>query len=257
VSWIDPRCVHALWLRETRKFFRSRSRLIGSVSMPFFFLAFLGLGIRPMAPANLPGGVPYLQYLVPGILGMTMLFSSMAAGMSVLWDREFGFLKEIMAAPVSRLSIVLGRTAGGLTTALLQGALILLAALPLGFRPAGPAGLAAAIPILALLSATFIGLGLAFASRMKDIQGYSLVWNFVIFPLFFLSGALYPLENLPLWLRVLGRLDPLTYGVDALRHVLAGHGAYPLGADLALLAGSASAMMALGALLFERSESVA
>jgi ABC-2 type transport system permease protein len=257
VSRHGLRCVHALWLRETRKFFRSRSRLVGAVSMPFFFLAFLGLGIRPMAVANLPGGVPYLQFLVPGILGMTMLFSSMAAGMSVLWDKEFGFLKEIMAAPVSRFSIVLGRTAGGLTTALLQGALILLASLPLGFRPASLPGVALALPLLALLSATFIGLGLAFASRMKDIQGYSLVWNFVIFPLFFLSGALYPLENLPGWLRAVGLADPLTYGVDSLRHALTGHGAYPLGLDCLILAASAAAMTALGAWLFERSESVA
>ena len=253
---ISPLCVYVLWLREMKKFFRTKSRLFGSLSMPFFFLAFLGLGLRRAAVPNLPPGVSYINFLVPGILGMNMLFVSMMAGLSVLWDREFGFLKEIMVAPVSRLSIVLGRTAGGIATALFQGAMILIVSLLFGFRVGSVAGVVLAFGVMVLIASTFIGIGLAFASRMRDIQGFSLIWNFVIFPVFFLSGALYPVDNLPRALRMVALADPLTYGVDALRWAFLGTAAFPFGLDLAVLLCVSAAMMALGAVFFETSEGV-
>ena len=224
--------------------------------MPFFFLAFLGLGLRGAALPNMPDRTTYLQFLVPGILGMSMLFVSMMAGLSVLWDREFGFLKEIMVAPVSRLSIVLGRTAGGITTALIQALTILFISLFFGFRIPSPGSLGLALVLMVLIATTFIGIGLAFASRMKDIQGFSLVWNFVIFPIFFLSGALYPLKNLPKSLQWISMADPLTYGVDALRWALLEHGAFPFLLDLGILALTSAGMLVLGAFFFETSESV-
>jgi ABC-2 type transport system permease protein len=185
---------------------------------------------------------------------MSLLFSSTFGGLSVLWDREFGFLKEIMVAPVSRISIVLGRIAGGVTTSLIQGILILCVSLLMGFRISSPLSLLLALVFMVLISVTFLGLGLVFASKMRDMQGFSIVMNFVIFPLFFLSGALYPLENLPPWLRYLAYADPLTYGVDGLRGVLIGVSVLPFWLDLGIMLLFYLFMIALGAYFFEKSE---
>jgi len=251
---IDLTAIYVLWLREMKRYFRAKSRILGSLAIPFFFLAFLGLGFSGMAVPG-AGGVGYIQFLVPGIVGMSLLFQSIFAGLSVLWDREFGFLKEIMVAPVSRVSIVLGRTAGGVTTALVQGLLVLLVSSLVGFRVRSAAGVLVALVFMVLVSTTFIGLGLVFASKIKDMQGYSIIMNFVVFPLFFLSGALYPLGNLPAWLRVFSYLDPLTYGVDGLRGALVGVATRSLGADMGIMAAFAVLMVGLGAWSFERSES--
>jgi ABC-2 type transport system permease protein len=245
-----------MWLREMKRYTRAKSRIFGSLMMPFFFLAFLGLGFRRMAVPGLEGELSYLRFLVPGIVGMTLLFSSTMQGLSVLWDREFGFLKEIMAAPVSRVSIVLGRIAGGATTTMIQAVLILAVSAVLGFRPKSAAGLLLGLGFMILIAFTFIGFGLIFASRMKDIQGFSVVMNFVVFPLFFLSSALYPLDNLPRFVRLLSYLDPLTYGVDGLRGAIVGTSALPLAVDLAAMTGFAVIMIVLGAYFFEKSESV-
>jgi ABC-2 type transport system permease protein len=253
VSWT---AVYVLWLREMKRFGRARSRVLGSLVMPLFFLAFLGLGFSRMPIPGVAPGVNYVKFLVPGIIGMALLFSSTMQGLSVLWDREFGFLKEIMVAPVSRVSIALGRIAGGVTTSLLQALLILTVSVLLGFRPHSGLGLLAALAFMVLISFTFIGLGLIFASRMKDIQGFGLVMNFLVFPLFFLSGAFYPLTNLPLAVRSLSYADPLTYGIDGLRAVLIETHSIPVVFDFLILAGFAAAMLFLGAYFFERSESV-
>lgn len=252
-SWA---AISVMWLREIKRYIRARSRVLGSLIMPVFFLAFLGLGFRRMPVPGLEGGLSYLHFLVPGIVGMTLLFSSTAQGLSVLWDREFGFLKEIMVAPVSRVSIVLGRIVGGVTTNLLQAVLILAVSAGLGFRPWSAAGLLLGVGFMILIAFTFIGFGLIFASRMKDMQGFSVVMNFVVFPLFFLSGALYPLDNLPRAVRILAYLDPLTYGVDGLRGALIGTSSYSPVADLAAMAACAVIMVVLGAYFFEKSESV-
>jgi ABC-2 type transport system permease protein len=239
-----------------KRFMRAKSRIIGSLMQPLFFLAFLGLGFNKMAIPGVAAGVNYISFLVPGILGMTLLFSSSMQGLSVLWDREFGFLKEIMVAPVSRVSIVLGRIAGGTTTTLFQGVLVLLLSLLMGFHLTHPAGLLAAFFFMVLIAFTFIGFGLIFASLMKDMQGFGIIINFIIFPLFFLSGALYPLQNLPLAVRVLSYADPLTYGIDGLRGVLIGVNSLPVVVDFLILAGFSLIMLFLGAYFFEKNESV-
>jgi len=243
-----------LWLREMKRFSRARSRVFGTLAMPAFFLAFLALGFNRVSLPNLPPGISYLQYLVPGILGMTLLFSSTFTGLSVLWDREFGFLKEIMVAPVSRVSIVLGRIAGGSTTSLIQGAMILVISLFMGFAPASLWGTAASAVFMILISFTFISIGLICASNMRDIHGFTMVMNFLVFPLFLLSGALFPVENLPGPVRVLSYLDPLTYGVDGLRGTLIGVSSLPLALDLAVLALFSLLFIVMGAWFFERCE---
>jgi ABC-2 type transport system permease protein len=253
---ISGTTVFVLWLREMKRSLRSKSRIVGALAMPLFFMAFLGMGFNRMAVPGLSRDVHYLRFLVPGMVGMSLLFSSTFAGLSVLWDREFGFLKEIMVAPVSRVSIVLGRIAGGITTAMLQSLAILLISALAGFRIEGLAGLASGVLFMLLIATTFIGLGLVFASRMRDMQGFSIIMNFVIFPIFFLSGAVYPLKNLPLPIRILSYVDPLTYGIDGLRGSLIGVSVWPLPFSLAVMAAWASLMVALGAYFFEKSESV-
>jgi len=253
---INKTAIYVLWMREMKRWWRAKSRIVGSLAMPLFFLAFLGLGFRRMTIPGLSGDVGYIRFLVPGIIGMNILFSSTFGGLSVLWDREFGFLKEIMVAPVSRVSIVLGRIAGGATTALIQAVLILGISYIMGFKIINISSLFLAIVFMILIAVTFLGLGLVFASKMRDIQGFSIVMNFVIFPLFFLSGALYPLENFPVWLRYISKLDPLTYGVDGLRAALIGVSSFSIFYNFIFMVIFSLVMILLGAYFFEKSESV-
>jgi len=253
ISWT---AVYVLWLREMKRYVRAKSRIIGSLIQPLFFLAFLGLGFNRMAVPGMQSGVNYIKFLVPGIIGMTLLFSSSMQGLSVLWDREFGFLKEIMVAPVGRVSIVLGRIAGGTTTAMIQGLLVLVISIIMGFRVRSVPNFLLALVFMVLIAFTFIGLGLIFASKMKDMQGFGLIVNFIIFPLFFLSGALYPLNNLPVFVRVLSYIDPLTYGIDGLRGSMINVASHPVLLNLALMAAFSLVMLFLGAYFFEKSESV-
>ena len=253
---INKTAIYVLWMRELKRFWRAKSRVVGSLAMPLFFLALLGLGFRRMPIPGLAGDVDYIQFLVPGIIGMNILFSSTFGGLSVLWDREFGFLKEIMVAPVSRVSIVLGRIAGGATTALIQAVFILGISYTLGFKIVHISSIFLAIVFMVLTAITFLGLGLVFASKMRDIQGFSIVMNFVIFPLFFLSGALFPLENFPVWLRYISKIDPLTYGVDGLRAAFIGVSSFSIFSNLIFMVMFSSVMILLGAYFFEKSESV-
>jgi len=251
---INPIAIYVMWLREMKRFVRAKSRVIGTLAMPLFFLLFLGLGFTNMSLPNMPENISYIDFLVPGIVGMTMLFTSMFAGISVLWDREFGFLKEIMVAPVSRVSLVLGRIAGGATTSVIQGIIILLISFLMGFKISTFSGFVLAILFMVLISISFIGLGLIFASKMTDIHGFSLIMNFVILPLFFLSGAIFPLENLPAMIRYISYLDPLTYGVDGLRGSLTGISQFPVFLNITVLIGFCLLMVSLGAYFFERTE---
>ncbi len=253
---INKTAIYVLWMREMKRWWRAKSRIVGSLAMPLFFLAFLGLGFRRMTIPGLSDDVGYIRFLVPGIIGMNILFSSTFGGLSVLWDREFGFLKEIMVAPVSRVSIVLGRIAGGATTALIQAILILGISYFMGFKVTNISSIFLAIVFMILIAVTFLGLGLVFASKMRDIQGFSIVMNFVIFPLFFLSGALYPLENFPVWLRYISKLDPLTYGVDGLRAALIGVSSFSIFYNFIFMVIFSLVMIFLGAYFFEKSESV-
>lgn len=253
---INLTAIYALWLREMKRFVRAKSRVIGTLAMPLFFLVFLGSGFTKMPVPGMPKDISYINFLVPGIVGMTMLFTSMFAGISVLWDREFGFLKEIMVTPVSRVSIVFGRIAGGITTGLIQGILILSFSFLMGFKIIGISSFLLSIVFMLLIGVTFIGLGLIFASKMKDIHGFGLIMNFVTFPLFFLSGALFPLKNLPVWIGCISYIDPLTYGIDGLRGALIGVSSLPVIHDFIILIGFSILMVFLGAYFFEKSESV-
>ncbi|MCW3135710.1 MAG: ABC transporter permease [Canidatus Methanoxibalbensis ujae] len=216
---MEWQAVYVLWLREMKNMYRAKSRIIGALGMPFFFLVFMSLGFRR---AEIPGVPPgdYVLFLTPGIIGMTTLFSSMFAGISVLWDKQFGFMREVMVAPVSRLSIVIGRALGGASVSLTQSILIMILSIPVGFRISSPLMIVPAIALMSIISFGFIGLGLIFAALMNDPHGFSLIVNFVIFPIFLLSGAIIPIETLPSWLLPACYANPLTYGVDMLRFML-------------------------------------
>lgn len=238
-----------IWQREVIRYLRSPSRIIGSLGMPFFFLAFLGIGMQSAFSLK-PGGEKYIDFIAPGILGMVLLFSSTVAGISVIWDRQFGFLKEMLVAPIPRLAIVLGRTVGGTTTATLQALLMLGASIFLGVRPPSASGLLLALVFMALIGIAFTSLGVALASRMEDPHGFQLIFNFLIMPTFFLSGALFPVDQLPAFLKWAALANPLTYGVDGLRQALVGTSHFGVTLDLLVLGGVSATLLTIGAVLF-------
>lgn len=252
--WFSPQVLYVLWLREMKRYLRARSRIIGSLGMPFFFLLFLGTGFKSFRPASIPEGIDYLNFLAPGMLAIVLQFGSMFTGIAILWDRQFGFLKEIMVAPVSRVAIVLGRTLGGVTTAVMQGALFLAVALPAGLKINGAAGMLLAPFFMIFIAAAFVNLGLAIASLMRDMQGFSIVMNFIMVPLLLLSGAMFPVAQFPAWVRALCYANPLYYGVDGLRYSLIGMSDFPPLFDAAVLFLFCAFMVALGAFLFSRAD---
>ncbi len=249
----EAQAVYVMWLRQMKRFVRARSRLLGNVIQPFIFLAGLGLGFRGARIPGIPAGIDYLTFLAPGIVGMSVMFSSMFAGVSVLWDRQFGFLKEVLVAPVSRGSIVLGRTLGGATVALMQGAIIAAASAAMG-ASVDPLGTPAAAAFMLALALSAVGFGVAVASKMEDPHGFQLVMNLLVMPLMFLSTTFFPPEGVPEALGVLMRINPLSYPMDGIRWALTGLGYFGPAADAAVSAGLAAAMLALGAWSFGRME---
>jgi len=226
--------------------------VIGNLAMPFFFLVLLGGGFSSfMNIGGQSGG--YMGYIAPGIIGMILLFSSMFAGISVLWDRQFGFLKEVLVAPVSRMSIMIGKTLGAVTTSILQAFIILAALVVFGLVSPSILGFLLSLVFMFLISASFVALGIAFASRMSDAHGFQLVMNFLIMPVFFLSGALFPLQGLPAWLSTASMFDPLTYGVDGLRGSLGGISYFPMWLDFSVLFVFWIVLTVIGAHLFRKS----
>ncbi len=253
---IQLSAIYVLWLREMIKYVRAKSRIVGAIAMPIFMLIFLGLGFRRVEMPGLPESIGYIQYLVPGILGMTVLFSSAYTGMGVIMDRQYGFLKEVMVTPASRISIVLGMVAGGATTPILQATILMLLSVFLGFRLPGVPAIAGAIVVMFLIALIFINIGLTVSSVLKDLHGFNLIINFIVFPLFLLSGALFPVANLPGAIRVFSFLDPLTYGVDALREIMIGYSEFPLVADLGILLTISSVTVAVSAYFFRKGEAL-
>jgi ABC-2 type transport system permease protein len=251
---IQLAAIYVLWLREMIKFFRAKSRVIGAIAMPVFMLVFLGMGFRRVEFPGLPPEIGYLQYLVPGIVGMTLLFTGAFTGMSVLMDRQFGFLKEVMVTPASRISIVLGRIAGGATTSIIQALMMLFLSIFLGFALPSLPMIAESVVIMLLISVIFICIGLILSSFMKDIHGFNTMTNFIIFPLFLLSGALFPVQNLPAAIQVFAYLDPLTYGVDALRGVLIGYSVMNVYLDLAVLLVVSGVLVCVSGYCFSKGE---
>jgi ABC-2 type transport system permease protein len=242
--------IYILWLREVKRYSRSRAQIIASLAQPLLYLLVLGFGLGPVFEQSGQGS--YIQFIGPGVIGMAILFTSVFSGIGLLWDRQFGFLKETLVAPVSRLQIMAGRTLGGATIAMLQGTLVLIVCIIAGFRPQGFAAVPLALLFMALTAIVFAALGTAIGSTLKDMQGFQLIMNFLVMPIFFLSGALFPLTNLPMALTVATRLDPLSYGVDGLRGSLIGLSQIGLVTDVAVLVGVAAAFLVLGARAFSR-----
>jgi ABC-2 type transport system permease protein len=213
--------IYTIWLRNMKRYIRSKSRIIGSISMPLFFLLFLGFGLNSVV--RIPGlGENYIVFLIPGMVAMSVLFTSIFSGIQIIWDKQFGFLKETLVAPVSRLEIMLGQTFGGATTAVLQGFMILVLSLFIGLKVSGLTGFLIAFAFMVLIGISFTAFGIAIASRMEDMTGFQLIMNFVVFPIFGLSGALFPISSLPGWVAPVTMLDPLTYGVEGIRMALTG-----------------------------------
>ena len=207
--------IYILWLRELKKYLRSRTQIIASLGNPLLYLLVLGFGFGPVFQRA--GNGNYLQFVAPGVIGMTVLFSSIFSGLGLLWDRQFGFLKETLVAPVSRLQIMIGRTLGGATVAVLQGLLVTVVCLIAGFRPVNLSKVPIALGFMVLIAICFAALGMAIGSGLQDMQGFQLIMNFLVMPIYFLSGALFPLTGLPVVLSYITKADPLAYGIDGMR----------------------------------------
>ena len=242
--------IYILWLRELKRYSRSRAQIVASVGQPLLYLLALGFGLGPVF--RQAGQGSYLQFVAPGVIAMSILFTSIFSGMGLLWDRQFGFLKETLVAPVPRLHIMIGKTLGGATVALLQGLLIVIVCLLAGFRPAHLSALPLAFSFMALIAVVFAGLGMVIGSSLQNMQGFQLIMNFLVLPIFFLSGALYPLSNLPAALAAVTRVDPLTYGIDGLRGALIGAGHFGAATDAIVLSVVAVLFLMLGARAFSR-----
>ena len=242
--------LYILWLRQLKRYFRSKARMIGSLGQPLLFLLALGFGFGPICEKA--GGGNYIDFLAPGIIVMSVLFTSIFTGLEIIWDKQFGFLKETLVAPVSRFKIMLGRTLGGATVATLQGVIVFLMSLCVGFRPENWLMLPVAIFCMFMIALVFTALGTAIASMLDDMQGFQLIMNFLVMPLFFLSGALFPLAGLPPAINIVAALDPLSYGVDAIRGTLTGMYHFGLATDLAVLIGVALLFLSVGSYLFKK-----
>jgi ABC-2 type transport system permease protein len=244
--------IYVLWLRELKRYFRSKAQIAASLGQPLLYLLALGYGLSPVFRRSGEGS--YLEFVAPGVIAMTVLFSSLFSGIQLIWDRQFGFLKETLVAPVPRLHIMIGRTCGAATTSMIQGLLVAAVSVMAGFRPVGGAGIALGFLFLALIAVVFTAVGTTVGSTLKDMQGFQMIMNFLVLPIFFLSGALYPLKHLPTFLTVLTRVDPLTYGVDGLRGALIARAYFSTSLDLLVMVVLAIAVTALGAWRFSRIE---
>ena len=244
--------LYVMWLRQLKRYWRSKPRMIGMLGLPLLFLVALGFGFGPIYQKA--GGGDYIQFLAPGVTAMTILFAAMFSGIEVIWDRQFGFLKETLVAPVSRLQIMLGRTLGGATVAVIQGIIVLVISLFVGFRVYDLLLLPLALFFMFLIALLFTALGTAIASMLEDMQAFPLIMNFIIMPLFFLSGALFPLVGLPDAIMIIALFNPLSYGVDALHAALSGISTFGIGIDFIVLGALTLAVFAIGSYLFEKIE---
>jgi ABC-2 type transport system permease protein len=242
--------IYILWLRELKRYVRSRAQIVASLGQPLLYLVALGFGLGPVFQKAGQGS--YLQFVAPGVIGMSLLFSSIFSGIGLMFDRQFGFLKETLVAPVPRLHIMIGRTLGGATVSMVQGLLVLMVCLVAGFRPVHASAVPLALLFMALIAIVFASLGTAIGSMLQNMQGFQLIMNFLVMPIFFLSGALFPLTNLPAGLAVATRIDPLTYGIDGLRGAFLGLSHFGVATDLAVLGGVSIVFLVLGARAFSR-----
>lgn len=225
--------LYILWLRQIKRYSRSRSRIIGAIGQPLLLLLALGYGLGSLFKEAGHGN--YVFFLVPGVMAQTVLFSAVFFGINIVFDKQFGFLKETLVAPVSRLKIMLGGALGGATASVLQGVLVFVVSLFLGFRPYNWALLPVALLVLAMLAVALASFSSGVGAIVNDFQGFQAINQFLIFPLFFLSGALYPLNSAPEFLKIIAAVNPMSYAVDAMRQLLLGTVHYGLKLDFAVL----------------------
>jgi ABC-2 type transport system permease protein len=269
VSVSMAQAVYIIWYRDIIRFWRDRVRLVMSLAQPILYLAIFGVGLSStlgksgsLGGAGLPASFSYIQFMYPGVLGMAVLFTAIFSAMSVVWDREFGFLREILVAPISRSAVALGKALGGATQAAFQGVVMLVFAPFVGVHLT-VVSVVEVIPLLFLLAFALTSFGVAISARLKTMQGFQVVMNFLMMPMFFLSGALFPLRGLPGWMTVLTRFDPVAYGIAPVRSAILGGaglpqaavdrltsvtiGSYivPIGVDVVVLAAFSAAMLAI------------
>jgi len=242
--------IYILWLRQIKRALRSKARIIGSLGQPVLFLVALGFGFGPIFQKA--GAGNYIEFLAPGIISMGILFTSMFFGIETIWDKKFGFLKETLVAPVSRTAIMIGRTLGGATMSVFQGIIVLLISMIAGFKINEWGMLPLTIIFMALIAILFTALGTAIASLLEDMHGFQLIMNFLVMPLFFLSGALFPLDGVPKALETISHLNPLAYGVDGIRGTLTGATHFGIATDLAVLAIITMLLLGIGSYLFKK-----
>jgi len=239
-----------MWLRELRRYTRSRAQIVASLGQPLLYLLALGFGMGPVFQKAGQGN--YVQFVAPGVIAMTVLFSSIFSGIGLLFDRQFGFLKETLVAPVPRFQVMFGRTLGAATVAVIQGTLVMIVCFIAGFRVVSWALFPLAFVFMGLIACLFAALGTAIGSALENMQGFQLTMNFLVMPMFFLSGALYPINNLPKVFSAIVSVDPLAYGVDALRTVLINRPFYGLSLDIVVLVVVALVFLAVGTRMFSK-----
>ena len=266
--------IYIIWLREAKLAARERARIIATVAQPLIYLGILGRGITSGMKLTSAGNIDYIKFMYPGVIGMSILFTSIFSAISIIWDREFGFLKEVLVAPVPRWAVAIGKSFGGATAALVQ-VVILIGIAPLIGIALSPLIVLQMLFLGFLMSIAITSLGIVVASRMQSMQSFQMVMNFLVMPLYFLSGAMFPMASAPRWMKTLMMADPLTYGVDAIRNVVfantalhtgtetqslvavarnAGLIRFPLSFDLGLMAAAAIILSAAGAWTFSKSQ---
>jgi ABC-2 type transport system permease protein len=267
------RGIYIVWYRDLLRYWRDRVRAVVGLAQPLLFLVVFGAGLGSSLGGSFGGGanggasLSYAQFVYPGVVGMAVLFSAIFGAMSIVWDREFGFLKEILVAPIDRSAVAIGKALGGATQAMIQGVILLVLAPVIGVTlDLGTVLLL--LPFLFILAFALSAMGVALASRMKSMQGFQIVMNFLMMPMFFLSGSLFPLTGVPDWMAVLGRLDPVTYGMDPIRRIVLGatlppdavnalgltifDQVLPIGVEALILLGFGAVMLAIGVANFRR-----
>ena len=249
---IELNIVYTVWMRELVEHVRDREKLISSLAMPIFWFIIFGTGLASSISFKGLEGINFSDFLAPGIVAMPLLYTSILSGISVIWDREHGFLKEMLVAPVSRLSIVIGKALGGATIATLQAISVLVLFILLGIKLTFFTFIL--VPAMLVMSLGFVGLSIIFASLLKTMEGFNLVLNLGLAPIFFLSGAFFPIGILPAWLRVLSQVDPMTYGVELLRYISTGSSYIPFYVSLPVVLIFSITTIIIGSYLFTRKQ---
>jgi ABC-2 type transport system permease protein len=252
---IEANAVYVIVMREFKKFVRERSRLVSTIARPLVWLFLVGGGMSRLVPTG--KGVSYMQFIFPGILGMTILFSSIFSSISIIWDKEFGFMKEILVAPISRFSVVIGKATSGMLLSTIQSVIILAFFPVLGLRM-GPLAIIGVVFVCAILAFALASFGIVLASFYESYESFSVIMNFIVMPMFFLSGAMYPVKLMPSVLQYFTKVNPLTFGVDALKHLIFPlekgpmSPDFPFVIDLLAVVAAAAFFVTIGGKAFER-----